>query len=582
MLVQRHQVSTIHPEIEGVLRAYRNERGFNAHTCLAHKVDLLNAYFRESKLSAAVIGVSGGIDSAVVVGLVKLASRMNGSPIKRVVATSLPFSVDQGAQNQDVATDRGRAVAQAFGVEYLRADLGNVFNEARRAIAPGVSIVGDAWADGQLVAYLRTPALYYLSALLTSNGTPAIVCGTTNRDEGGYLGFFGKASDGMVDLQVISDLHKSEVYALGRLLGVPSTTMEAAPTGDVFDGKTHLEMIGAPYDFVEVYTKWLTLSEDERREITAPLSITALRQFREWGDRIEGMHRYNAHKYVGGNPSIHLDVYPRAVPGGWRAEGGFASVPQSKGLVGEFRMNPLVALESRPSLMLSPRSVPVHALGESARIIDRFLTEDESHALVEQVLLQRRLPVGVNGILKDYREGESRIGSFRATTYSPELADRLWERVRPFLPEERQFDEFAKTDWCGHSRWRPIGINPAFRYIWYEKGGELVTHYDAGYDPRDGRTHTLMSLVLYLTNCDPTCGGRTRFIRDPQVELPYAQRDYSDWNREARSDEVLEVVVPREGRALLFDHRLLHDSEPWSGIGPKIIIRTDIIFEKVG
>ena len=582
MLVQRQQVSAIHPEIESILRVYRNKRGFKPHTCLSQKVDLINAYFRENKLSAAVIGVSGGIDSAVVVGLIKLASRMKDSPIKRVVAISLPFSVDQGAQNQDVATERGRAVAQAFGVEYLSADLGNAFNEARRVIAPGISIVGDAWADGQLVAYLRTPALYYLSALLTSNGTPAIVCGTTNRDEGSYLGFFGKASDGMVDLQVISDLHKSEVYSLGRLLGAPLVTMEAAPTGDVFDGKTHLEMIGAPYDFVEVYTQWLTLSENERRETILNLSIVAQRQFRDWGDRIESMHRYNAHKYVGGNPSIHLDIYHRGVPGGWREEGRFICASQSKGLVGEFRLNPLIALEMRVPLRLSPRTLPVRSLGDSVQIIDRLLTEDESLSLVEQVVAQRRLPVGLNGMLKDYREGTSRIGSFRATTYSPELADTLWERVRSFLPEERVFDQHAMTDWCGHSRWRPVGINPAFRYIWYEKGGELVVHYDAGYDLGDSRRHTLMSLVLYLNNCDPSYGGRTRFIRDPQGGLPYAQRDYSDWDREARCDEILEVVVPREGRALLFDHRLLHDSEPWSGTSPKVIIRTDIIFERVG
>jgi hypothetical protein len=182
---------------------------------------------------------------------------------------------------------------------------------------------------------------------------------------------------------------------------------------------------------------------------------------------------------------------------------------------------------------------------------------------------------------KDYHEGVSAIGSFRATAYSPELADTLWERLRPFLPEERVFDDFAHTDWCGHPRWRPVGVNPAFRYIWYEQGGELVVHYDAGYNPGDGRTHTLMSLVIYLTSCDPVCGGRTRFIRDAQLSLPYSQRDFSDWSRDVRADEVIEQVIPRQGRALLFDHRLLHDSEPWQGASPKVIIRTDIIFEKV-
>ena len=60
-------------------------------------------------------------------------------------------------------------------------------------------------------------------------GTARSSSGTTNRDEGAYLGFFGKASDGMVDLQPISDLHKSEVRALATRLGVPAEIVEAAP-----------------------------------------------------------------------------------------------------------------------------------------------------------------------------------------------------------------------------------------------------------------------------------------------------------------------------------------------------------------
>jgi NAD+ synthetase len=580
MLVKKHHVDEMLPELDVILGDVRRGRAFNVHTALARKVDLLNAYFCQSSLSAAVVGVSGGVDSAVVVGLLALASRMKSSPIKRVVAISLPFVVDQGASNQSIATERGRMVAQAFGVEYVSADLGSAFNQMRGAVAPGVGIVGDAWADGQLVAYLRTPALYYLSALLTAHGTPAIVCGTTNRDEGSYLGFFGKASDGMVDLQVISDLHKSEVYALARQLGVPTETIDASPTGDVFDGKTHREMIGAPYDFVELYTHWLAFSSAEQEKQLSVLSAAALSQFREWGERIEAMHRYNSHKYVGGNPSVHLDIYPRGTPGGWREEGGFVPPVESHGLVGEFRLNPLVALNPRATLKPAAEASYLHALGDSAQVFDSFITKQEAKALLEQVAAQRLLPVGRNGIRKDYRDGVSAIGSFRATAYSPELADTLWERLRPFLPEERLFNHFAHTDWCGHARWRPVGINPAFRYIWYEQGGELVVHYDAGYNPGDGRTHTLMSLVLYLTSCDPVCGGRTRFIRDAQLGLPYALRDFSDWSRQAEPDEVIEAVVPHEGRLLIFDHRLLHDSEPWHGKAPKVIIRSDIVFER--
>jgi NAD+ synthetase len=581
MLVKRQAVEQMHQENCDLLAALRQVRNFNVIDCLTYKTNTINNYFREHGLSAAVVGVSGGIDSAVAVGLLSLAARMEHSPIKRIVAISLPCRSDQGASNQETATERGRAVAQAFGVEYICAELAGAFGEMRNTVARPAKIIGNAWADGQLIAYLRTPALYYLSALLTADGTPAIVCGTTNRDEGSYLGFFGKASDGMTDLQLISDLHKSEIYALGEALRVPRTTLSAEPTGDVFDGKTHLEMIGTPYDFVEIYTQLLCLSQNDRSARLSALSASALSQFTEWSERIESMHRYNAHKYMGGNPSVHISLYPRAVPGGWKDEAEFCSSTPPRKLVGEFPFNPVVALEMRRTRPATTCVTPVRGLSGEAQIIDRLLSTEESQLLIEQVKQRDRLPVGNNGIRRDYTAGVTAVGSFRATGYSPELAATLWHRIKKLLPEERLCDQFASTDWCEHPCWRPVGINPAFRYIWYDQGGELIVHYDAGYNPHDGRTHSLMSLVIYLTDCSPAFGGRTRFIKDPQSALPYAQRDFSDWSRAARPEEVLAEITPAAGRALIFDHRLLHDSEPWSGHSPKIIIRTDIMFEKV-
>jgi NAD+ synthetase len=572
---------TMSRECEALLENVRTRRGFDAGECLARKVALINDCCRAHNLSGLVVGVSGGIDSAVVLGLVSVASRMVGSPISRIVAASLPFFVDQGASDQERARERARVVAEAFDVEFLVPDLSATFEAARRAVSESSQLRGNAWADGQLVAYLRTPALYYLSALLTASGTPAIVCGTTNRDEGSYLGFFGKASDGMVDLQIISDLHKSEVYRLGELLKVPMGTLGAAPTGDVYDGKTHLEMIGAPYDFVELYTSHLCLSEGERAEEIGTLSPEAFEQYEEWAARIDEMHRYNLHKYVGGNPSVHLSLYERAVPGGWREEGNYTPPVGVRRLVGEFPLNPLVPLNAFQRVRSSPTSTSLEGVGGEACVIEGLLSHGECEALFSEVARHRRVPVGTNGYLKDFIPGSLQVGSWRATVYSPELAARVWERLCPFVASPRTFDEYATTDWGGHAVWRAVGVNPAFRFIWYETGGELVVHYDAGFNPGDGATHTLMSLVLYLNECDPAFGGRTRFIADPQLSLPYAGRDFSDWTREARDEEVIAAVTPSAGRALMFDHRLLHDSEPWSGRTPKVIIRTDILFEKV-
>jgi NAD+ synthetase len=580
MLVPRHDVEVMLPELLDALDEYRAARGFNSHVVLREKLRGINAYFAEHRLRGAVVGVSGGVDSAVVLGLLKRASEEPDSPIRDIVAVSLPFTVDQGATNQAVAKEHAARVAEAFGVRLTCMDLGPTFSKLRSTAREGLMKRADAWADGQLVAYLRTPALYYVAAILTSQGTPALVCGTTNRDEGSYLGFFGKASDGMVDLQIISDLHKCEVYELARLLGVPKSTLRAAPTGDVFDGKTHLEMIGAPYAFVELYTSWLSLDGPERERITAKLPQEALEQFRIWGERIEQMHRYNAHKYAAGNPSRHLDTMPRAVRGGWSDEGSYVTPKETRSLVGEFDLPRLPRRAVLHALRLPARRVFVPEADRSVTVLDGFLTRAECEFLGAALDRQRRLPVGTNGIRRDYRPGECKIGSYRASTYSTELADLWWRRLRPFLPITRVFDQYARTDWGEHSVWKPVGINPALRFIRYETGGELVVHYDAGYDPKDGEHHSLMSLVIYLTDCDPRFGGATRFIRDEQLYVPYRERDFSDWTREALDDEVLAAVNPIRGRALLFDHRLLHDSQPWTGTTPKVIIRTDIMFKK--
>lgn len=58
---------------------------------------------------------------------------------------------------------------------------------------------------------MRTPVGFYAAQLLSQNGTPAIVVGTGNKDEDGYLFYFCKAGDGVADIQLIADLHKSEV-----------------------------------------------------------------------------------------------------------------------------------------------------------------------------------------------------------------------------------------------------------------------------------------------------------------------------------------------------------------------------------
>lgn len=307
--------AALHPDLAATLAKLRARRGFDAAAHAQAKAAVLNAYLAEHHLAACVVAVSGGVDSAVVLGLVALAARQPGSPIKRIVAALAPVFDARAASHQDAALARGRRVAQACGAAASVIDLTAAHTAIKTAVDQAVGVTGQDWASGQLVAYARTPAFYYVTSLLAQQNTPGILVGTTNRDEGAYLGYVGKAADGMVDVQLIADLHKSEVYALAAYLQLPDEVITTAPTGDMYDGRADEEVFGAPYDFVELYLGWL--SADDRDNLSARWGVTALSDFWQLAQRLEALHAYNAHKYLAASPAVHLNLLPSAVPGGW-------------------------------------------------------------------------------------------------------------------------------------------------------------------------------------------------------------------------------------------------------------------------
>lgn len=169
------------------------------------------------------------------------------------------------------------------------------------------------WAQGQAVAYLRTPMLYSTTSMLSGSGVRSVVVGTTNRDEGSYLGYVGKAADGMVDIQLIADLHKSEVRALAIECGVPVDNVQAQPTGDMFDGRTDADIMGADYDGAELFWRM----REERTTAHADWNTDDKNVFAEISEHLENLHQYNSHKYLSPPQGVFFDVLPRCIPGGW-------------------------------------------------------------------------------------------------------------------------------------------------------------------------------------------------------------------------------------------------------------------------
>jgi len=308
---------TISELLLNVIEKMRNKKGFNAKEYVDAKAELLNNYMRKFNLKSCVVAVSGGIDSAVVLGIINYAYKKKNSPIKKVIPLLLPITKSTGVTNQEEATERGVELCSKINLKPYIVDLSNININIRNDLESVLGIEGQDWAIGQLGPYSRTPILYYTTSLLCQEGFNAIICGTTNKDEGTYLGYIGKASDGMVDVQIISDIHKSEVYKVGEYLEIPKSIMEVVPSGDMYDNRVDEEVFGAPYDFVELYLNYLNYSDKEKEGLLNSLDEESRKQFDFYAKNLENLHKYNLHKYMSHSPAIHLDLYDSSVKGGW-------------------------------------------------------------------------------------------------------------------------------------------------------------------------------------------------------------------------------------------------------------------------
>jgi len=289
---------------------------FNPNHFLKSKVELLEDYFRQFGIEGVAFGMSGGVDSAVVAGILR-----HCPSLKRIIAIAASIS-SKGATNQDVAARRAVSQAKAFQMEVWNLDLTPVqfcYEGIMRCSPSNAEGEKRVWADGQILSIARTPLFYGVAAHLQAEGIRALVAGTTNRSEGSYIGFYGKGSDGMNDIQPISDLWKSQVYAMAEYLGVIDEIINEKPRGDVWDSRCDEEMIGATYPQLQAYLEAKIEYEARLRNGVIVENPTKM----PGADAIERLHKVNLHKYLVGSPAVHFDILSRHVPGGWSATNSF-------------------------------------------------------------------------------------------------------------------------------------------------------------------------------------------------------------------------------------------------------------------
>lgn len=559
--------------IQNSLEQVRVLRNFNVHSYMKAKICLLNQYMEKSKLDTCVVAVSGGIDSAVVLGLVKKASEEKGSSIKKIIAVTIP-SFDGSVTNQKETIEKTQNLAESLNVSIDILDITQICSHLAHDIEKNLDQKNiDPWARGQLVSYVRTPSLYYYTTVLNSKGLKPILVGTINRDEGAYLGYLCKSGDSCVDVQLISDLHKSEVYKVAKELNIPQSIMNATPNGDMYDGRVDEEVFGAPYDFVELYLNYKNLTSNTWNSLVNSWKEEDFNLFNQYKKALEKLHSYNAHKYLGGSTAIHLDVLESAVKGGW-IEGVHTSIHKNNQMTKIINTSKFVGyVDNAPILDNHLSTKKVIELKEITQG-HNLLSVNERKVFKEWIDKNQEKMVKTNNY--GYTQGENKEGSIRLAFYDENWAKILYERllvsqiINPIFNEDD-----ANTNFKPFTQWRAIGLNPLFRVMKYNEGDFLYPHYDDSYYESD-KVRSLKSVVIVVQTA--TDGGATRFLKDNQLSIPFEKRDFSDKNVIPFVEDV-EYSFKEDGSVLVFNHRLLHDGEKVIK-GEKIIIRTDVMYEK--
>ncbi|MEN1784741.1 MAG: NAD(+) synthase [Bacteroidota bacterium] len=202
-------------------------------------VNWLRDYAENANIKGFVIGVSGGIDSAVT-------STLCARTGLQLLCVEMP--IHQGT-NQVTRADKhiDWLMKHYANVSRQPVNLTPVFESLKAVLPPVADEEQRAMSLANTRARLRMTTLYYFAAL-----KGYLVAGTGNKVEDFGIGFYTKYGDGGVDLSPIADLLKTEVYQVGGALGIIQEIMEAAPTDGLWgDHRTDEDQIGASYPELE-------------------------------------------------------------------------------------------------------------------------------------------------------------------------------------------------------------------------------------------------------------------------------------------------------------------------------------------
>jgi len=194
--------------------------------------DFLVNYLSNSKCKSVVIGLSGGIDSAVTAVICKEAIGKNN-----VLCLFLP---DKTTSKLDI--DHHNLLVDRFNLKSKTIEISDLVKNIEKICV----IKPDKYCLANVKARLRMNLLYEYA-----NSTSSLVCGTSNKSEL-LTGYFTKYGDGGVDIFPIGDLYKTQVWELAKYLKIPKAIITKSPTAGLWHGQTDEKELKLSYKQLDI------------------------------------------------------------------------------------------------------------------------------------------------------------------------------------------------------------------------------------------------------------------------------------------------------------------------------------------